>query len=173
MINWLRHGDHKILPYYGKHKNIISYLEQLKGITYESSCIKDEFQSYFSKLLGSSSHHNIQIDWKNIYQDGTINLSSLEYPLSKEKIRDVMFIMSTNKSPAPDGYPAIFFREFWFLIKKDLCKLFEAIRDGTMDIDRLNYSHIILIAKRLSCGTVKDFRPITLMNEVLNFFLKC
>lgn len=41
-------------------------------------------------------------------------------PPSEDEIKFVLFGMHPNKSPGPDGFPAIFFQKNWNLIKSDL-----------------------------------------------------
>lgn len=89
-VNW-QHVDKKTTLFHAVassrcRKNHISFLEHRGKIVQEASNIKRLFFSYFSNLIGETSHHNVQIDWENLYPDDHSGLSVLEEPFPEQEI---------------------------------------------------------------------------------------
>lgn len=83
-----------------------------------------------------------------------------------------MFGSYSDGAPGPDGLPFMFFQVFWEVVKADIIKMFDAwFKDG-LDLYRLNFAMITLIPKENEARTMNKFRPISLLNCVLNFFTK-
>ena len=92
-VNLLKHGDQNICFFHimassRKHKNTISFLEYQGKVIQYPLLIKKVFTSYFSNILGSTTHHNLHIDWKHLYLEECIDLSALEDPFIEEEIKD-------------------------------------------------------------------------------------
>lgn len=83
--------------------------------------------------------HNLQIDWQNIFQEETIDLRELEQPFSSGEIKDAIFSMPKNKYLVLTISLPSFSKQFWFVIKGDLCKLFNAIHLNEIGLERFNY----------------------------------
>ena len=66
---------------------------------------------------------------------------------TEPEIKKAVFAMKHNRAPGPDGFPIEFFQKFWNLVCTDLIALFEDFFKNKLDISRLNYGIIILIAK--------------------------
>ena len=99
-------------------------------------------------LQYNATESNLNINWREIYQEDNIDLSNLEASFSKREIKEAIFNLLTNKSPGLDGFPSSFFQKFWFIIKDDLCRLFNAIHSHSTEPDRLNYTYTVLIPKK-------------------------
>ena len=59
----------------------------------------------------------------------------------------VVFKMAHNKSRGPDEFITEFYQHYWEIVKGDIMRLFEAMYEGTLDVQRLNYGVITLIPK--------------------------
>ena len=99
-------------------------------------------------------------------------MESLDRPFIEKEISNAVFSLPKGKALGPDGYPSEFYQTFWDLIKSDICKFFNQFHASNTDISRLNYTFISLIPKKQECKTIRDFRPISLMNGVLKILFK-
>lgn len=91
---------------------------------------------------------------------------------SLEEIKDVVFDMKTNSAPGPNGFGVIFFRKYWEIIKEDIYSMFKDFHLGRLDIKRLNYGVITLIPKLKEANTIRQYRPICLLNVDYKIFTK-
>jgi hypothetical protein len=100
-------------------------------------------------------------------------MSSLECELSEEELKSVIFSMSSQKAPGPDGFTGLFYRSTWSIIKYDLLRalqqMFE-LRASSWHL--LNTASIVLIPKKEGQLSPSSFRPISLMHNVAKILSK-
>jgi len=97
---------------------------------------------------------------------------------SRHKTKKISINMSTKltgsnqKSSGPDGFPIFFFQKHWNLIKDDIFKLCADFFSGSVNLERINWVHIALIAKSNAPSEVSEFRPISLINSTCKIISK-
>jgi Reverse transcriptase (RNA-dependent DNA polymerase) len=83
---------------------------------------------------------------------------------TEEEVKQAVFHIQGDKAPGPDGLHVLFYQHFWNIIKDDLLNLFEAFHYASLDISKLNRGMVHLIPKKGDALTIKDYRPISLLN---------
>lgn len=73
---------------------------------------------------------------------------NLNRPITLEEVRTMVFKMSPDKSPGPDGFQALFFQRCWDILGEDLWRAIEASRNGGSLLAKINYSFFTLIPKK-------------------------
>lgn len=101
-----------------------------------------------------------------------VDLKLLDSPFSEEEICHALFSLARDKAPGHDGFPISFYQYFWETIKADILNLFMELSIGTVDISKLNYTHIALISKKANYPIVTDNRPISLEHGILKIISK-
>jgi Reverse transcriptase (RNA-dependent DNA polymerase) len=179
-LQWLHQGDTNTRFFHSiassrKRTNLISSLHINGTETRDSEVIKAHILGYYKNLLGSKGstwvsfsntiweQHECVLDSEN---------ASLIAPFTEEEIRCAVFSMNPNKSPGPDGFSILFYQKFWALIKHDIVHLFSEFYNHSLDIAKLNRALICLIPKVVDTVTIKDFRPISLLNYSFRIFTK-
>lgn len=66
---------------------------------------------------------------KNIWRNEG-NYKCLEQNFIEEEIKTVVWRLAPEKAPELNGFPIIFYKLFWRIIKKDLIKLIEEVYIG-------------------------------------------
>lgn len=89
-----------------------------------------------------------------------------------EELRRVIFSYKGDGAPWPDGFPNFFFQRFWEVIGLDLLKLIDFFFTGGCKLHNINFSWIVLIPKVQSPSSIKEFRPIYLLNCVYKIIMK-
>lgn len=84
----------------------------------------------------------------------------------------MIFSMKGNTAPGPDGFGVVFYKNCWGLIKDEIMEMINDFYMGNLDIDRLNYGIITLIPKVQEAKSVKQYRPICLLNVSFKIFTK-
>lgn len=97
---------------------------------------------------------------------------SLTETIDKGEIKEVIMSSKENSAPGPNGFGASFFKEFWPMIKGDLEAMFLDMGRGELDLKRLNYGVITLVLKLKEANTIKQYRPICLLNVEYKCFTK-
>jgi hypothetical protein len=80
--------------------------------------------------------------------------------------------MKPDSAPGPDGLPVLFFKKFWGILKGTILQLLNYFALGRVDIARLNFGIISLIPKVKGADSIKQFRPIALINVIFKFVAK-
>jgi hypothetical protein len=73
-----------------------------------------------------------------------------------------------NKAPGLDGLSAEFYQFFLDVIKDDLMALFKEFHNVILPLFKLNYGIITLLPKKNDVTSIKQFRPICLLNVCFN-----
>ena len=96
----------------------------------------------------------------------------LERTFTAEELDLVLEGMNPDSAPGPDGFPVLFFRKFWEVLKGPILEILNDFALGRVDIARLNYGIITLIPKVKGADNIKLFRPIALINVIFKFIAK-
>jgi hypothetical protein len=128
--------------------------------------------SFYKNLFGPVDLLPVSLVWpvEDVLSDEAKDKLAARFTL--EEIKEAVFSMKLNKASGPDGFPIEFYQKFWGLISNDLFLLFQDFFDNKIDISRLNYGTIILIAKGLGADKIQMYRPICLLNVLFKFFTK-
>ncbi|GJY60989.1 kinase-like domain, phloem protein 2-like protein, partial [Tanacetum coccineum] len=128
--------------------------------------VKKEFFEHFANRFRKPDKSNTSLlaDFPN--QISSVQRSYLEGDVTNDEIKKAVWECGTDKAPGPDGFTFGFFRQFWYLVDKEV---FEAVRYFFVhsDLPRgCNSSFIVLIPKFSDANLVKDFRPICLIGII-------
>ncbi|KAK1693140.1 hypothetical protein QYE76_009837 [Lolium multiflorum] len=74
--------------------------------------------------------------------------------------------MKSDTAPGPAGFPIIFFKRFWSLVKHGVLHILNDFVLGRIDIARLNFGVLSLIPKVPGADLITQFRPIALINVI-------
>jgi hypothetical protein len=96
----------------------------------------------------------------------------LELTFTSEELDEVLLSMKPDSAPGPDGLPVLFFKKFWGTLKGVILQLLNDFALGRVDIARLNFGIISLIPKVKGADSIKQFRPIALINVIFKFVAK-
>ncbi|XP_057733751.1 uncharacterized protein LOC130948905 [Arachis stenosperma] len=97
---------------------------------------------------------------------------SLTAPVTLEEVKSAIFSMHSFKAPGPDGFQALFFKEYWEIVGFDVWTMVRHAFSG-LDMDpRMMETLVVLIPKVENPISMKDFRPISLCNVVYKVITK-
>jgi hypothetical protein len=80
--------------------------------------------------------------------------------------------MKTESAPGPNGFTILFFKKLWPVIKKELMRMVIDFNGGKLDLKRLNYGVITLVQKIKEANTIRQYKPICLLNVDFKIFPK-
>jgi hypothetical protein len=98
--------------------------------------------------------------------------SELERTFTAEELDVVLASMKTDSAPGPDGFPVSFYKRFWGMLRGPVLQILNDFTLGRVDISRLNFGVLSLIPKLKGADSVKQFRPIALINVIFKFIAK-
>lgn len=101
-----------------------------------------------------------------------VDLKGLEEAVTDEKIKKVVQKLKSDRAPGPDGFPLLFYKEFQPFSKDDIIRLVKDFMARRTNLDNINYSQLFLNPKNKVSASVKEFRPIALLNGSLKIISK-
>lgn len=171
-LKWFLEGDQNTKFFHltasiRKKKNTILSLEINDTPTYDPIVLRNHITSYFKDLLGTTKPRLLSLQpnlWTDSEKLTPIQQHSLESSFTMEELKTTVFSCNPTKAPGPDGISFLFYHTFWDLIKNDLMQILQSFYNRTLDISKLNLASIILIPKKTDAVTIKNYRPISLIN---------
>ena len=132
--------------------------------------------NYYKNLFGFQDKININLKddfWEDGEKVSDTHNCILDTPFSEKEIKDAVFGSYAEGAPGPDGFPFLFYQQFWDLIKGDLFALFNDWERGDLDLFRLNFSLLTLVPKEADATRMEKFRPLAMINCSFKIFAKC
>ena len=189
-VRWLEEGE-KSSKYFcnlenrGWHRKNISRLEDNEGnLITDPVAILREIQVFYDNLYSFQDDTQGEIDENDINKSlfDKLNIpklcedqkQSLETPLSKQEVYDVIKSMKLNKTPGFDGIPVEFYIVFWPDIWDMLLSSFNySLQKGMLSHSQRNGVITLLPKKDKDPLQVKNYRPITLLTTDYKILAKC
>lgn len=144
-------------------KNTISSLLDVDGtfLTSHDDKAVVAWRAYKSRM-GVSMFEDMPFDLNSLI-DAHEGLDILHTPFLKKEIDQLIKDLPTDRAPGPDGFSGLFIKKCWPIICHDYYKLCDDFHSGSLSLDPLNHSFIILVPKKLNPEIINDYRPISLM----------
>lgn len=80
--------------------------------------------------------------------------------------------MSPVKASGLDGFLALFYQKYWYIIEPDVTHFCISILRGEISIAEINKTYIFLISKVRNPRNMQQFRPISLCNVLYKIIAK-
>lgn len=77
-----------------------------------------------------------------------------------------------DKSPGPDGFNFTFLKKFWETVKSEICSFVKEFHANSKFQKGIIGSFIVLIPKKVSAQSIKEFRPISLVGYLYKILAK-
>lgn len=132
-------------------------------------------EQYYKNLFGNEVRNEIELHpniWQNTGHLKTEESEALIAPFTIEEIEITLKEMKNNTAPGPDGLSVEFYKAFWPEIKGLVLEMFNKLHAGQLNLSRLNYGLISLIPKTKEANTIKQYRPICLLEVDYKLFTK-
>ena len=89
-----------------------------------------------------------------------------------QEIKATIFDMNGQKSPGPDGLPALFYKKYWKIVAPNVTAAVQSFFHTGKLLPEINNSLLVLIPKNKNPSTVNHYRPISLCNTVYKTIAK-
>lgn len=154
--------------------NKISYFKNDNGnrITDPQHIIDHAF-NYFSN--GFTTTHT-STSWNHITRATTsfhtLDLSDMDRPLYDQEIITALFSFQPYKAPGPDGLHPQLFLSQWKIVGKSVLDFCHQVFHSQFVPSSTNTNLLCLISKFANANHLKNFRPISLCNNIYKVIIK-
>jgi hypothetical protein len=176
-IKWVTDGDICSRFFHAhatvKHgRNTIALLSDDSGSIFSEHDLKANLLwNVFKCRLGSSDFLENVFDLPSLLFFHS-DLHWLDEPFSKQEIDSIVAALPSDKSLGPDGFNTNFIKKCWPIISQDFYDLCDQFYHGDVCHRSINGSFIVLIPKKDNARLVGDFRPISLLNNIMKIITK-
>ena len=165
-------------------KNICRLQDSRGNFITDPAGILEEIHSFYDNLYSFQDDAQGDLDEtvvnETLFEKLTIpqlseeQKESLDQPLTKHEISEVIKSMNKNKTPGFDGLPVEFYIVFWPDICDMLISSFNfSIQNGMLSPSQRNGIITLLPKKDKNPLFVKNYRPITLLTTDYKILAKC
>ncbi|GLT67788.1 hypothetical protein SLA2020_400720 [Shorea laevis] len=91
---------------------------------------------------------------------------------SEAEIFEALSSIGSTKAPGPDGFTALFYKEYWNIVKDVVLHSIWDFFESDHLLREQNHTFIALVPKQLGPSTVNHFRPISLCNIIYKIISK-
>ncbi|GJT56749.1 protein LAZ1 [Tanacetum coccineum] len=126
-VDWLEVGDSNSAYF---HKTIkgcnqrsrIEVIRTADNVELTGPCVPNCFVEHYQEFLGTDDPC-IELDSTDLFMKHVSDMSCahMTRPVTNEEVNKAMFDIGDDKSPGPDGYSSVFFKEGWDTIGNDVC----------------------------------------------------
>jgi hypothetical protein len=180
-IRWLLQGDantayfHAVANGRRRKCNIASLVVEGRPIS-DKREIEEHIYSFYPNLMGASEPRCCRLGlemWNSAPRASAEENEGLLRTLSENELERIVKDMKSDTAPGPDGFPVVFFKKFWPLVKLGVLHIVNDFILGRIDVLRLNYGVLSLIPKVPGVDQISQFRPIALINVIFKIVSKC
>lgn len=148
-------------------------METKDGTLKDEEAIGQHATAYYRDLFRHEERGDTRL-WRDCWDDDRKLNEEDNFHLMKyftiEEIKQAVWDMEIDVPPGPDGMPAIFYKEFWDVIKDDLKEMFDEFYTGNLNIAQLNLAFITLIPEVESATCIEQYLPFCLSNVSYKIF---
>jgi hypothetical protein len=101
-----------------------------------------------------------------------VDMTYLGSTVTSHEVRRALFSMKSYKSPGPDGFHPIFFKNQWDIVGNSIVKFVSECFVNPNKIKEVNHTLITLIPKCQEPAKVTQLRPIALRNVIYKIVTK-
>lgn len=158
-----------------KQKCLIKSLEEDGTMITKIGALQHHITTFYKRLFGSDPQSNFKLHpylWKESTKVSEEDNVELIEPFTLDEPEVVVEDLRDGSAPGPDGFNAVFFKFFWHDLKGPLLEMLVDLREGCLELSRLNYGIITLIPKIKGANDFRQCRPICLLNVVYKIISK-
>jgi hypothetical protein len=177
---WLLQGDANTSFFHmcangRRRKTRICSLDTEDDVISKQEDIAKHIVKFYKKLFGSSEHlgvHLRQDFWPKGERLDEDDGDKLQTPFLERDVEMAISRMKSNSTPGPNGFSVTFLKNVWKHIKGDIMNMVQDFNNNALDLKRLNYGVITLVPKVQKANTIRQYRPICLLNVDFKIFPK-
>jgi hypothetical protein len=157
-----------------RRRNAIDFLKLSSGAWISDrasigNCFTHHFSSLFSTASPIIADEMLDLFQPSISTEENSFICSIP---TEQEIFNALTSIGSSKAPGPDGFTALFYKEYWHIVKEVVLKSVWDFFASNHLLKEQNHTFIALIPKQLGPFSVNHFRPISLCNIIYKIIAK-
>ncbi|XP_015971192.1 uncharacterized protein LOC107494666 [Arachis duranensis] len=166
---WVKYGDRNTKFFHlqtlvrRNHNRVHGLYVRDGSWSTDPDILQEEALSFYKNLFGTTEE--VEVDCLGDVPMPTLSTEAcarLIDPVSFAEVKSAVFSMSPFKAPGPDGFQAYFFKEYWEIVGTEIWNIVRSAFLGEFLNPSIMETLIVLIPKIDNPTFMKDFRPISL-----------
>ena len=117
-------------------------------------------ENYFHNMFTTSNPRNMETVFDSVERRVSLLINTqLCMAFTGPEVYQALFQTHPSKSLGPDGMSCFFFQKFWHIVGEDVINVVLSILNSGHILQKINYTHIVLIPKITNPRAVADFAP--------------
>ncbi|KAH1056129.1 hypothetical protein J1N35_034194 [Gossypium stocksii] len=178
-VNWLRMGDRNTSSFHSfaysqKRINVVRGLEGESGawVSGEEEMV-GLATSYFKDSLLSKPMRSCDLLFVEVQPCISESLNKdLMAEFKVDEVVGAIKAMAPLKASGKDGFLALFYQNFWHVVREEVAKYCLEVLNGQRDLEKVNRKNIFLIPKVPTLENIGQLKPISLCNVIYKVILK-
>lgn len=173
--NWIKQGDRNT-RYFHACASARVRINRVTTIQHEGLQETDQtrilsiFAQQMREVLGESAQV-VHFEPSALYGPSQ-ELSGLDIPFTLHEIEVAVMGLSENKASGPDGIPAKFLQVYWPSLKDEIMHIMRGFYENQLNLEEFNKANVVMLPKGENPLTVKEFRPISIINIISKLISK-
>jgi hypothetical protein len=93
-------------------------------------------------------------------------------PFESTEAKQAVRGMNANNAPGPDGIGPAFYVAAWPRVEEEVMEFLAGFHCGSVDLERINRAHIVLLPKHEGATASNSFRLVSLQNCLVKIITK-
>ncbi|EPS58553.1 hypothetical protein M569_16261, partial [Genlisea aurea] len=171
---WLKEGDKNNKFFHSvasqrRQRNKITRLKSHDTWIEDPADIQREFLAFYEQLFTSSApcREAISEVVRTIPRRVTNEMNDkLIQAFTEDEVWFAVKQMNAESAPGPDGFPPLFYQNYWPIIKEETCCSVLDFLNNRRSFQKFNHTNLVMIPKVTDASEVSHFRPISLCNVI-------
>ncbi|XP_050211520.1 uncharacterized protein LOC126661702 [Mercurialis annua] len=176
-VNWSNAGDRNTNFFHSvasKHyrNNHISSIQVEESVFEEPADIRFHIRDFYKSLYGQQDQIDFDLSGLLFDKISDVQAQGLIMPFSEVEIFKALSSCGERKAPVPDGFNFYFYRRAWVFMKGVFLEFFADFHSSHSLPSGINTSFMVLVPKVAGSSSIKDYRPISLVNGCFKLLSK-
>ncbi|KAE8687812.1 Beta-adaptin-like protein A [Hibiscus syriacus] len=172
-VRWIKEGDKNTRYFHlsALNRNRFNAINVLKvdGVELTDAVqIKAHVLDYFKKAYNTINTLEVG-EFELIFAKiSVVQRDRLEEIFTEQEVWEAISSSASDKAPGPDGFTMGFFKKYWPMLKEQIMKFVFDFYSGRKWDHGVNHAFISLIPKKLNPESLEDYRPISLVGNLVS-----
>lgn len=92
--------------------------------------------------------------------------------VTNDEVKSALWSIADKKATSPDGFSSSFYKQSWPIVGDSICEAVKEFLCNGILLKQLNATALVLLPKKTSPETIKEYRPLACCNVLMKLITK-